>query len=518
MIAQTTKKRRKERLAAFGVLSCCLYSYLWPDPWCSQYNTDRNRQLSSSVSLSPFHISDWIVDDEEEEWQSRELKENDPVNSVILDSSSQYRFLSFGTSISWGAGLANRFDAFPYLLGGRDEDDNLNNRSNVTNLSQRASGPGFPSICLETMLSENSNENKNVDVILLEFYLLGGNGLPILSRRLKQLYPNALFIILQIWYPQLIGVHGVSGEYRGDLKSWAKQVHDIEALDDVRLLQVMKQASDTNEYSFQWSSFQRSEQIEQASVELVNGMLYQLPKPIDPIDAVEQYQTLFSSRDWHHLNEKGHGFVAQEVYTLIESAINEKKNYSDFNAVSDNIEPMSAAAANEKYIPSDVCYDWFQTGTCELQYDSNLQMETIVNNTAIKKFGLSFPLQQSSSFHVVNPHPTEEMELYLRYMVTGPAPSDYPKTSVAINGVITLPEIDVDQHIKYSHFTHVAAASHVGTVIPGDNVITLTPLEPDKPFPFRLVTVAMVKKEVIMSDDALDLKMLNFMRFKKSMK
>ena len=102
----------------------------------------------------------------------------------------------------------------------------------------------------------------------------------------------------------------------------------------------------------------------------------------------------------------------------------------------------------------------------------------------------------------------------VRYMITGPAPSDYPKFSVAINGVITQEEVDIHQHLPFPHKVHVAVASHVGSVKPGESVITVTPVKKDKKYPFRLVSVAMVKKEMIEWDDkaTLSINIENFMR------
>ena len=55
------------------------------------------------------------------------------------------RYLIFGSSISWGAAIPNRFDSYPYLLS-----------KDATNLALRANGPNFPSVCTQTMVGDTN--------------------------------------------------------------------------------------------------------------------------------------------------------------------------------------------------------------------------------------------------------------------------------------------------------------------------------------------------------------------------
>ena len=116
--------------------------------------------------------------------------DGDSINSRSLrgDPESDYqdlRFATFGTSRTWGSGLHDRFQAFPYLLS-----------PHVNNLAIRAAGPDIPSQCTATMLGDSM-----VDVILLEYSFTASDALVRLAHRLRQRFPKATIIFLDIWVP-----------------------------------------------------------------------------------------------------------------------------------------------------------------------------------------------------------------------------------------------------------------------------------------------------------------------------
>eukprot|EP00957_Ditylum_brightwellii_P166109 12646512-Ditylum_brightwellii.AAC.1 len=105
------------------------------------------------------------------------------------------KFLTLGSSVSWGAGLPNRYKAYPYLLS--------SNPSDSTNLAVRAAGPKYPSVCLQSMLLGDKKEEKEqeYDVIVLEYYFKSKDGLYDLTSRLRIRYPDAIIILLRLWMP-----------------------------------------------------------------------------------------------------------------------------------------------------------------------------------------------------------------------------------------------------------------------------------------------------------------------------
>jgi len=100
------------------------------------------------------------------------------------------KILTLGGSVTWGAALASREQAYPYLLS--HEGNYI-----VHNLAVRASDPHYPSLCLQSIL--RGRESIEFDVIILEFSLNGYNGLTTLIKRLQYRYPNAALIYMHLY-------------------------------------------------------------------------------------------------------------------------------------------------------------------------------------------------------------------------------------------------------------------------------------------------------------------------------
>ena len=111
------------------------------------------------------------------------------------------QILALGGSVTWGATLPNRYDAYPWLLG-KAFNSNLPTLGNavdfkayVDNKAMRATGADYPSICLESIVSPT----KSYDIILFDFVMNGTNGFPLLIQRLRERYPQAILIYVHIW-------------------------------------------------------------------------------------------------------------------------------------------------------------------------------------------------------------------------------------------------------------------------------------------------------------------------------
>jgi hypothetical protein len=111
------------------------------------------------------------------------------------------QILALGGSVTWGATLPNRYDAYPWLLG-KAFNSNLLTLGNavdfkayVDNKAMRATGADYPSICLESIVSPT----KSYDIILFDFVMNGTNGFPLLIQRLRERYPKAILIYVHIW-------------------------------------------------------------------------------------------------------------------------------------------------------------------------------------------------------------------------------------------------------------------------------------------------------------------------------
>merc|ERR1719223_551335 len=138
LVMTTTKVGKK--ISLIVLIGCMVCVSWWSDQLFRSYDNDyrqtnlyHNPEGRRQLLLEP--VIDIIDEEEIEEWSLRELQAEKATVNPVLESSTQYKFLSFGTSITWGAAMSNRFDAYPFILGGRDADN-----SNSTNLAQRASG------------------------------------------------------------------------------------------------------------------------------------------------------------------------------------------------------------------------------------------------------------------------------------------------------------------------------------------------------------------------------------------
>lgn len=111
------------------------------------------------------------------------------------------QILALGGSVTWGATLANRYDAYPWLLSKafNNNPPTLDSAADFTayvdNKAMRATGADYPSICLESIVSPT----KSYDIILFDFVMNGTNGFPLLIKRLRERYPKAILIYVHIW-------------------------------------------------------------------------------------------------------------------------------------------------------------------------------------------------------------------------------------------------------------------------------------------------------------------------------
>ena len=109
----------------------------------------------------------------------------------------QLNILTLGGSVTWGAGIDNREDAYPFRL----QNDYGHN---VLNLAIRATGSDYPAQCITSMMlreSKNDDPDEDVpfDVIIFEFSINGLDGFPLLVERLQERYPDALFVYVDFF-------------------------------------------------------------------------------------------------------------------------------------------------------------------------------------------------------------------------------------------------------------------------------------------------------------------------------
>lgn len=169
------------------------------------------------------------------------------------------KILVLGGSITWGGSLDDREkEAYPFIL--------KNAGHNVVNLAIRGAGSSYPSTCISSMLYANKyyEDGDNFDVILLEFSINGHEGFPMLLHRLKERYPDALFIYIDL--------------YSYNLNQFDTTAHAIEL------------------------------------TERIDGVIWQFSKKNtwEDSDLLNLY-----AGDRHHLNAKGHEIILKGVSEVI---------------------------------------------------------------------------------------------------------------------------------------------------------------------------------------------------------
>jgi len=101
--------------------------------------------------------------------------------------------LTLGGSVTWGAVIDDREQAYPSLI--------KKDGHNVVNLAIRGHGSDYPAQCIYSMVNDEEWFDSNIifDVIILEFSINGLNLISLLTQRLQDRYPDALFIYVDLY-------------------------------------------------------------------------------------------------------------------------------------------------------------------------------------------------------------------------------------------------------------------------------------------------------------------------------
>lgn len=440
----------------------------------------------------------------------------------------EIKYLAFGTSVTWGAGLVgDRFtNTYPKILS-----------PNAKNLGLRAAGPYYPAMCLQSLVtfddqcqiddhSEDDDDcNETIyDVIMLEYVRRAsdedGASLRKLASRLTSRYPDALLLFISDWHPRLIhttiggGPRPTAKEIREGgkkwrpakdviVKDWNRKMNKNLPLDSQEFKDTFLRSVDSG-IEWNWNEVKaQNEDIIDIVAKEFGGYVVNLPRPEEAADFVD-YISYFAE-DFHHLSDDGHAAVAEEVLELIdEVGIVQNPRLGPWTVEEDG----SGAG-------TDSCVNWFETGFSPLSVSGN---NITMQEFSSLKFGLNFP--NGGSIVVHNPFDAA-MSLHLSYMTTGPPPSIYPPTEVTITPIRTPPELlspsegnKFAQQVKEAQIelaattrqtdspptiidptswgeapVHPAQTSYVGVVMPGDNAVSLRPLE-KRDLPFRLISTA----------------------------
>lgn len=362
--------------------------------------------------------------------------------------------LALGGSVTWGATLDNREDAYPWLLAGPFT-------QHVDNMSMRATGADYPSLCLQSIIPRQDESRASYDLILLDFVQNGTDGFPLLLRRLRQRYPDAVIVFIKLWSVLTFAVEEGTGKVvleagKDPTRSWVWKDGDVFN---------RGYKGDEHGCGREICDVHQMEEL----IREQGGYAFELPRPASPKTVLDE--GWFAEEDWHHLSKKGHEILA--------------KSLADFL-----ITKKDELFRDDKRIGTwgegDQCYNWFMSGVNPLTYSGGEMVNILKDYTADgEKWVLTMRAHEMVvEFDSKYDHP---VPLGIGYM-SRQDPASYPIVQFTINDAnpsIVDPNVNRETVQKSVHIT---AFSHVGMAVPGHNVLRVTTID-QRTDPFRMVGI-----------------------------
>lgn len=399
-----------------------------------------------------------------------------PLSSIKHSQAQQgdsIRYLTFGSSSTWGEGLADPSqEAFPWLIS-----------PSVHNVAARVGGISLSAICTQSVVGDGQ-----YDVVVIEFMDVDAEGVVQLAQRIRQRLPSAQLIFARLWSP---ATHLVYDDTLPLLEWWKKQPKkslpdDAEAEQQTSILNSFEfQAALLNSDPQRWSFVDYSQQgaVVDATIRQVNGLLYELPVPQgrkDPIPislTSPTYTTLFQDSRPQLLSTTGHQIVAHGIQQLISE------------------EAILASNRNEvgSWGAGDACAMWYGTGDYSaLRSRRRASLVDFSKETdGFHKHAVEIS-RRGGSIELTNPFDEPRM-LYLTYMTATRSASgarEYPRTKISLGGkasVLIDPIHNDSQSSDDAGEHHLTRTTAVGLVQPGRTVVKLDSLDADSTSRFRLV-------------------------------
>ena len=413
--------------------------------------------LVACIFLVGFLQNASMVQDHQSAQSKRQLEGVDEKDS--LPRRRQLNILTLGGSVTWGAWLDDRKDAYPFRL--QNEYGHK-----VLNLAIRGTGADYPAQCITSMMlkeSKNDDLDEDVpfDVIIFEFSINGLWGFPLLFERLQERYPDALFVYVD--YFTLNGRGGFdSTDTRKLIKDSGGKVYYFGNTGDA-----------TAEYNFR-EEFDR----------------------VNPKDDARQ---LFAD-DGHHASSLGHNLIATKLVDIIDQ--------QDF--------PTDPRLGS--WLGGDKCTSWYDNGKSSLRIISGGEMKEWDETS--HKWAIDIQGEEGVILQIDHDG-KNDAPLNIQYMTKAEDRNDntsskYPPVIVnisqdlllgankakerAVKSEVELVRNDIEKVEKIEEGWrylsglrnrigmrqyHTPEISNVGILKPGINFIYVYPLE-TKDYPFRL--------------------------------
>uniref|UniRef100_A0A7S1Z2V5 Uncharacterized protein n=1 Tax=Ditylum brightwellii TaxID=49249 RepID=A0A7S1Z2V5_9STRA len=417
----------------------------------------------------------------------RHQNKKDPYTKLLLEQSralpdirrpdgKKVRYLSLGcTSPKQGRKLSWE-DSYTNLL------------STDTNLVVRAgcgmTGPLYPSVCTESLISEVAHSrSQEFDVIILNFFSKGLNGLYDLAVRLRERYPDAIMVVLRVVQMNHIN-WAQNGKIIGtleDLAKWRKYKFGSE-----ELFSFIKH---NKQLTLRWMGFAERDKVLLKIKKKLGAKIRGIPMSLDPKETILKYHEYFS-QDFRGLSIRGHVLLLKAIRQATKTGM---ETYP--------MEPRIGTWGD-----GDKCSSWYTSGVITENHSPSLVMEQFTFSSSRKLFALSTGLDHphaGSWIHVTNPY-NQDRQLFISYMASGPDYSIYPQTEITLQFTNQKGErierkftTNPLSSTAYSHLGRVntVKTKDLGVIPPGTSVVSWVPLE-RKNRPFRITAMKVVKEGV----------------------
>jgi len=422
---------------------------------------DNPRQLQvNDTDIQKKFVGGFLVPDSE---HVVPLTERKPENEI--------RYASFGASSTWGATLPSR-DTQAYVK--------VLSTENGDNYGIRSSGPNYPAACTETMLGDNE-----YDVIIFEYLNAAGAGLPELAQRLRERFPDAIFVMLSVYNGEALFTKYYCG---------TDNVRDIRNPYEKEYGRKFCHESEYKTKIMEYFKENCPDVLTPHEVYVKNmrGYLTSIAKKSNSYVQEDEglrrtgedfirYVDNQKAHDCTHMSVEAHEDTANQIKDLVRRVGVPK---------TPRVNPYSS---------SDHCLNWFTTGKIDpgLRYSPNGFVEKMPNT---QKYALTFKEDQMDKWIEMTNESKQKMFLFVSHMTTGPAPSNvkYPKAeAVDETGehIIHLDPVAVWPGLGNKEI-HVTKLTSLGEVGPGETKrCYFRILEKDSEWPLRIVQVLLTPKD-----------------------
>jgi hypothetical protein len=383
--------------------------------------------------------------------------------------------------------------AFPALLGG----------PKALNLGIPSGGPVHPLACTYSMLHQTNGvaDDQSFDVIVLEYADSLFSVTLQLAKRLRQRFPKALILFLDMWlmvYFQNIpsgGKHlNVWSLQRGFATSSSGAGDGGGGIIEPRLAQRVLNKTKADDWVYLKDEFAYSDSHKKRIGHGVQGHVVTAPIPANAHEALSLPTREYFFRDMNHYSVKGHEYVAN----LIRTYMTEELHFRTYH------DPTM-----EPWEHTDQCNHWLKSGFLDPQLVTSHRgaPAMVVNefNPLAHKFALE--VREPTGWFTVQNNMEGSAQLTIEYMLTGPD-CMYPEMQISIqtsggelsSGETNKPMVLGCVETPYPNQVHISHQVWIGTIPPGGSTVFLKAVngllaDPAAAYaqkwPFRIIAVSL---------------------------